>query len=150
MLNKDIKLEKVILIDENGINLGEKKTSDALKLAEDKDLDLYLVSGNTAKILDYEKYLYTKKKNEKVQKSIKIKEVKFSLKIAENDFNIKIRHISELLEKNHVLIKVEMKGRELNNPNLGFNLLNKILGALKIEGQGTLNGKNVCIQVNKR
>lgn len=150
MLNKDIKLEKVILIDENGINLGEKKTSDALKLAEDKDLDLYLVSGNTAKILDYEKYLYTKKKKEKVQKSIKIKEVKFSLKIAENDFNIKIRHISELLEKNHVLIKVEMKGRELNNPNLGFNLLNKILGALKIEGQGTLNGKNVCIQVNKR
>lgn len=150
MLNKDIKLEKVILIDEKGINLGEIKTSDALKLAEDKDLDLYLVSGNTAKILDYEKYLYTKKKKEKVQKSIKIKEVKFSLKIAENDFNIKIRHISELLEKNHVLIKVEMKGRELNNPNLGFNLLNKILGALKIEGQGTLNGKNVCIQVNKR
>lgn len=150
MLNNEIKLEKVILIDEKGINLGEIKTSDALKLAEDKDLDLYLVSGNTAKILDYEKYLYTKKKKEKVQKSIKIKEVKFSLKIAENDFNIKIRHISELLEKNHVLIKVEMKGRELNNPNLGFNLLNKILGALKIEGQGTLNGKNVCIQVNKR
>ena len=71
--------------------------------------------------------LPTRKKAEKKQKVIEIKEIKFSAKIAQNDVNYKIKHAKEFLDDDkHVKLRVFLKGREIATPEIGVNLLNKI------------------------
>ena len=116
---------------------------------DDKNLDLVLISDNTAKIMDYGKFSFDRKK-EKKQKAVKVKEVKFGLNIASHDFSLKVKKIREFLKQNHVLIKVEMRGRELNNIENGFNLFKKILLELDIVGEGTFSEKTISLMVNKK
>lgn len=150
LLNDEIlTLKEVLLIDENGNNLGMKDSKDALRIADNKNLDLVLISDNTAKIMDYGKFSFDRKK-EKKQKAVKVKEVKFGLNIASHDFSLKVKKIREFLKQNHVLIKVEMRGRELNNIENGFNLFKKILLELDIVGEGTFSEKTISLMVNKK
>jgi len=105
---------------------------DALKEAEDRDLDLVEVAPEAdpvvAKILDYGKYKYKqKKKKQKQQKKKKLKTIKFSIKIEEHDFNTKVGHIKKFLKEGHkVRATVFFRGREKAHKDKGYELLNDI------------------------
>ncbi len=79
------------------------------------------------KILNYGRFLYNKKKKNKKNKIINIKEIKFRPSTNINDFNIKIKNIKRLLKKgNKIKIIMRFKGREIIHKNIALNMLNKI------------------------
>jgi translation initiation factor IF-3 len=135
VLNDRIRDRELRVISDEGEQFGIISRDEALKIAEDRGLDLVLMSPDAkppvAKIMDYGKHKYQlekkKKEAKKNQKKIDVKEVKFSCKIAENDINYKVKHAREFLEQGkHVKLRVFLKGREMATPELGINVLNRI------------------------
>ena len=134
-MNDNIRATELRVLGDDGEQFGIISRADALQIAEDKGLDLVLVSPDAkppvAKVMDYGKHKYEiekkKKEAKKNQKKIEVKEVKFSCKIAENDINYKVKHAREFLEKGkHVKLRVFLRGREMANPELGIDVLKKI------------------------
>ncbi|MCK4440991.1 MAG: translation initiation factor IF-3, partial [Sulfurovaceae bacterium] len=126
-----------------GEQFGIISRDEALQIAEEKGLDLVLVSPNArppvAKIMDYGKHKYQQEKKKKEarknQKTIDVKEVKFSCKIAENDINYKVKHAREFLEAGkHVKLRVFLRGREMANPEWGVDVLNRVWPMLEDVG----------------
>jgi len=132
-VNHEIRASKVRVINNDGEQVGVMSLEDALKKAEDRDLDLVEVAPDAdpvvAKILDYGKYKYQqKKKKQNQQKKKKLKTIKFSIKIEEHDFNTKVDHIKSFLKKGHkVRATVFFRGREKAHKDRGYDLLNEII-----------------------
>ena len=126
-------------------------------MAEDKDLDLVVVSPNqappVAKIMNYGKYKYEmdKKAKEarKKQKVVDVKEVKVRYKIDTHDYEVRIKSIKKFLAQgDKVKIVVMLRGREVQHSNLAFDLANRFLTDLEdvqktIEKKPGLEGRNV-------
>ncbi|MBS8121451.1 translation initiation factor IF-3 [Candidatus Vampirococcus lugosii] len=121
--NEYIRGDKILLIDEEGVNLGIFSKRDALLKAEEEMKDLIQVGFDpkdkivTAKIMEIGKYLYSKKKEDgekkKSQKSKCMKEIKFSYNIGDNDLEMKISQAKKFLESGHtVKFLGQLKGRE--------------------------------------
>ena len=94
MANEDIDADIVLVIDENGVNLGQMKKEDAIKAAEAVELDLVCVAPKAAvpvcRFMDFKKYLYEigrrAKDSRKNQKIVVVKEIRISPVIGEKDF----------------------------------------------------------------
>ena len=126
-------------------------------MAEDKDLDLVVVSPNqappVAKIMNYGKYKYEmdKKAKEarKKQKVVDVKEVKVRYKIDTHDYEVRIKSIKKFLAQgDKVKIVVMLRGREVQHSHLAFDLANRFLTDLEdvqktIEKKPGLEGRNV-------
>jgi len=135
----------VLVIDENGQKVGVMLTRDAIKLAEEKELDLVEVSPNAdppvAKIMDYGKFMYQRQKLEKESKKKSAsqkppKEVKIRVKTDEHDLQTKIRHIRRFLEHNHkAKVIIIYRGREMVHPELGKELLQRVIDEVSDLGQ---------------
>ena len=157
IINRNIKAKEVRLIDDEGVNHGVVATSKALQMAEEKGLDLILVSPNqappVAKILDYGKYKYEiekrAKESRKKQHTVDIKEVKVRYKIDVNDYNVKINSIKKFIAKgNKVKIVVMLRGREMQHNHLAYDLANRFLADLEgekltVEKKPSMDGRNV-------
>jgi len=135
LLNEEIRARELRCIGDDGTQYGIISRNEALKIADEKGLDLVLMTANAtppvAKIMDYGKFKYEKEKKQKEakknQKKIEVKEVKLSVKIAQNDINFKVKQAREFLEKEkHVKFRVFLKGRELSNPEAGVDVLKKV------------------------
>jgi len=131
-MNENIRATELRVLIDGGEPMGIVSRADALREAENLNLDLVLMSPDAkppvAKIMDYGKHKYQlerkKKEARKNQKIIDVKEVKFSCKIAENDINFKVKHAREFLEKGkHVKLRVFLRGREMSSPELGIAVL---------------------------
>jgi len=129
-----IRVREVRVIDDEGQQLGVIQTADALALAQERGLDLVEVAPTAVppvcKILDYGQYKYEIQKREretkKKQKSQTFKEIRFRVKIDTHDLATKTRRASEFLDDgDRVKVTVQFRGRELNHPQLGRNLLDK-------------------------
>jgi translation initiation factor IF-3 len=88
------------------------------------------------RIMDYGKYLYELHKKEheakKHQKQIQIKEIKFRPKISIHDYDFKIKHVKRFIEEgNKVKITIMLRGREKSKPELGFQVLDRVLAEMK-------------------
>lgn len=134
-MNDAIRASELRVLGDDGEQFGIISKDEALKIAEDKGLDLVIMSADAnppvAKIMDYGKHKYElekkKKEAKKNQKTIEVKEVKFSCNIAENDIAYKVKHAREFLEKGkHVKLRVFLKGREMANPEWGIDVLNRV------------------------
>lgn len=126
-------------------------------MAQDKDLDLVIVSPNqeppVAKILDYGKYKYEinkrAKEAKKKQKVIELKEIKIRYKIDVHDYNVRIKSIKKFLaEGNKVKIVVMLRGREMQHNQLAYDLAERFLKDLQdvkmtVEKKPALEGRNV-------
>lgn len=157
MLNRNIRSKEVRLIDDEGNNHGVVATSKALLMAEEKGLDLIVVSPNqeppVAKILDYGKYKYEvekrAKESKKKQHTVDIKEIKVRYKIDVNDYNVKINSIKKFIQKgNKVKIVVMLRGREMQHNHLAYDLANRFLADLEgekmtVERKPSMDGRNV-------
>ncbi len=135
-----IPAREVRVIDENKAPLGVLPTVQAVQLARDRGLDLVEIAPSAdppvCKITDYGKFLYEQHKKDheakKHQKQIQIKEIKFRPKISVHDYDFKMKHVKRFLgEGNKVKITVMLRGREKQKPELGYQVLDRVLGDLR-------------------
>lgn len=134
-LNEDIRANQVRCIGDDGTQYGIISKTEALEIASKMGLDLVLIAPDATppvcKIMDYGKFKYQQEKRQKEakkqQKIIEIKEIKLSAKTAQNDLNYKVKHALEFIsEGKHVKFRVFLKGREMNTPEIGIKMLEKI------------------------
>lgn len=158
LINGQIRLKEVQVIDDEGNKLGRMLTSEALNIAEEKNLDLVLVSSNSenpvCKMMNYGKYKFEQSKREKEskkkQKTFELKELRVTPNIEEHDFSFKVKNAQKFLsDGNKVKITVRFRGRELNYIKLGEQVLNKFIEELSevatVEKKPLLEGKNMFI-----
>jgi translation initiation factor IF-3 len=132
-INQFIRVPQVRLVGDN-VEVGVYATSEALKMAQEQGLDLVEISPNAdppvCKIIDYNKFLYDKKKKEKEMKAnakvSEVKEIRFTPNTDEHDFNFKAKHAENFLkEGNKVKAYVQFKGRAIQFQDRGQLLLLK-------------------------
>ena len=135
LVNDKIQFPEVRCISEEGEQLGVLDIDEAKKIARDKGLDLVCISINAkppvCRIVEYGKYRYQiekkQKEAKKKQKQVEVKEIKLSTQIAQNDINYKVKHAREFFDQGkHVKFKVYLRGREMQNPGLGFDMLKRV------------------------
>lgn len=160
-LNHQIRAKEIRLIDSEGKMVGIVSVNEALRMAEQRDLDLVEISPGAnppvCKIMDYAKFVYEQQKREKVQKrqaaAQQMKELRFTARIASHDFNFKSRHAREfLLEGNKVKATVFFRGREILNQKVGEELLKKLVEELqdisKVDSPAKLEGKKLSLTLS--
>lgn len=139
-INLQIRAGKVRLIGEEGEQLGEVPSSQALQIAREHELDLVEVAPTAnppvCKILDYGKYKYEQaKKERKAKKGQKVgllREVRLRPKIEDHDLQGKIKITRKLLgEGSKVKVRVRFRGRERIYPEMGVKVLQKLTESLK-------------------
>lgn len=142
-----ITAREVRVIDEERNALGVMPTVQAIQLARDRGLDLVEIAPSAdppvAKITDYGKFLYEQHKKDheakKHQKQIQIKEIKFRPKISVHDYDFKMKHVKRFLgEGNKVKITVMLRGREKQKPELGLQVLDRVM--LEVKDMATQDG----------
>ena len=125
----------MLLIDEKGEQLGEMPTEEAMKIASDRELDLVEVAPGArppvCRLLNYGKFKYeaTRKEREsrrvnKSRSNNQLREVRMKTRIGEHDRNSKTRLVRRLLEQgSKVKVSVIFRGREMQHPQIGMELL---------------------------
>jgi translation initiation factor IF-3 len=123
-VNDSIRAPQLRVIDSDGKQLGILPRQEALRLAEERDLDLVEVAPQAeppvAKLMDYGKYQYERAKRErearKARKEIEVKEVRLRPKTDEHDVNFKVRQARSFLESGaKVKVRMRFRGREIYN-----------------------------------
>lgn len=138
-VNREIRAQKVRLIDQAGEQVGVVSLHEALKMAEDAGLDLVEVVATSTppvcKIINYGKFRYDQTKREKESKKsqhqIKVKEIKIKPNIDQHDLDTKMRHAREFIAKgNKVKITCTYRGREMIHTEFGEKLVKKMCDEL--------------------
>ena len=131
-INEEIRDKELRVIGADGSQLGIMTSSDALALAEEKDLDLVKIAPNAVppvcKIMDYGKFRFEQLKKEKEakknQKVVEIKEIRMSPSIDTNDFNTKVKSAVKFLnDGNRVKVTVRFRGREMAHMSTSKHIL---------------------------
>jgi translation initiation factor IF-3 len=159
-INERIRVPEIRLIDETGQQVGIMKTADALKIAQERDLDLVEVAPEAkppvCRILDYSKYKYEQAQKQKAarkhQTQINVREIKFRPKIAQHDYDTKKGHVLRFLNgKDKVKVTIMFRGREMAHPERGEQLLNRLaeeLGELAVvEQRPQQDGRNMVMML---
>ena len=132
LVNDQIRFTEVQVVTQEGERLGKMSTQKALEIAEEKGLDLVLVSPNptnpVCKILDYSKYKYDMakkaKEQRKNQKVVETKEIRLSPNIDKHDVEVKAKMANKFInDGNKVKISMRFRGRELNFINQGKEIM---------------------------
>ena len=140
LTNERIRAKQVRVVGPDGKQLGIMDTREALRLAQEMDLDLVLVGPNAdppvARIMDYSKWRYeqqmAEKEARKKAKRTEVKSIKFRVKIDEHDYQTKLGHIKRFLQEGHkVKVTIMFRGREVAHPELGERILNRVTEDLK-------------------
>ena len=161
-INEHIRAREVRLVGDN-VTVGIYSIHDALKIAEDLELDLVEISPNAeppvCKVLDYQKYLYQQKKKAKEIKAkstkIVVKEIRFGPQTDDHDYNFKLKHaIGFLQEGAKVKAYVFFKGRSILFKEQGEVLLLRFANDLedygKVEQMPVLEGKRMIIMISPK
>jgi translation initiation factor IF-3 len=134
-INERIRVAEVRLIDEDGSQIGVIKTDDALRMAQERDLDLVEVAPDSrppvARLLDYSKYKYEQEQKAKAarkhQQQVNVREIKLRPKIADHDYATKRGHVERFLRQhNKVKVTIMFRGREQAHPERGRALLDRL------------------------
>lgn len=157
-VNRGIRAPEIRVIDDEGEQLGILTPQEALRIAEERGLDLVEVAPTArppvCRIMDYGKYLYQQSKKaheaKKHQKIIQVKEVKFRPKIDQHDFEFKRNHVIRFLkEENKVKATVMFRGREVTHAEIGHEILNRLREEVadlsEVEREPKLEGYNMTM-----
>jgi translation initiation factor IF-3 len=153
--NNMIRVPSVRLVGEN-VTVGVYPTAEALRMAQDQALDLVEISPNAdppvCKIIDYNKFLYEKKRKEKEMKAkskaSEVKEIRFTPNTDDHDFDFKAKHAEKFLKDgDKVKAYVQFKGRAIQFRERGELLLLKFAERLNevgvLEGMPKMEGKRM-------
>ena len=161
-VNERIRAREVRLVGDNVEN-GIYSIHEALKIAEDLELDLIEISPNAAppvcKVLDYQKFLYQQKKRQKEQKAkatkVVVKEIRFGPQTDDHDYNFKLKHAQGFLKEGaKVKAYVFFRGRSILFKEQGEVLLLRFANDLeelgKLEQMPVLEGKRMTIMLSPK
>ncbi|MCU0534509.1 MAG: translation initiation factor IF-3 [Hydrococcus sp. Prado102] len=135
IINEKIRYPEIRVIDADGAQLGILTPSEALRLAEEKELDLVLVSDTATppvcRIMDYGKYKFEQEKKareaKKKQHTADVKEVKMRYKIDDHDYHVRVNQAQRFLKSgDKVKATITFKGREIQHSHLAEELLNRL------------------------
>jgi translation initiation factor IF-3 len=159
-INDRIRVPEVRLIGEDGNQIGVVKTDEALRYAQERDLDLVEVAPDArppvTRVLDYSKYKYEQaqklKAARKHQQQITIREIKFRPKIAQKDYDTKKGHVERFLRhRDKVKITIMFRGREVTHPERGTALLDRLADELSdigvVEQAPVQDGRNMTMML---
>jgi translation initiation factor IF-3 len=155
-VNGQIRAREVRLIDADGGQLGVVSLHEAIKVADDRGLDLMEVAANVTppvcKILDFGKFRYEMSKKQTQKKTVGVKEVKVRPQITENDLGLKVRNIRRFLDEGHkAKVTMFFKGREIVRPELGMRVFDKITqtltGKFSVEQSPRFEGNHITMVV---
>ncbi len=160
LINYQISAQELRVIDNEGKNLGIVSKEEALRKAQDLDLDLVLIAPQAkppvAKIIDFKKFLYQENKKERKNKSGqkgKTKDINLGLFIAENDLQRLIKKGQDFIKEGFQLrLNLTLKGREIIKKQRGFDIINRFisdLGQVKISKPPKLEGRVIRTVVVK-
>lgn len=157
-VNEEIRAREVRLINQLGEQVGIVPLKDALRMAQEANLDLVNIAPQATppvcRIMDYGKYKFEQGKKEKEarkkQKVITVKEVRFSPTIEEHDFNTKLRHVIGFLEKgDKVKCSLRFKGRQIAHTAIGQSVMDRIVEATQdiatIEKKPLMEGRSMIM-----
>ena len=146
------------LIGADGEQLGIVEIADALKRAQEADLDLVEVAPGSkppvTRLLDYSKYKYEQEQKQKQarkhQQQVNIREIKLRPKIATHDYDTKKGHVERFLKhRDKVKVTIMFRGREQAHPERGRALLQKLFedlgGIAVIESAPLQEGRNMSM-----
>ncbi len=153
------------MVDENGQALGIMLVSEALAIADSKDLDLVEVAAAASppvcRLMDYGRFLYARKKKaqesrrkaqetKKKASAVILKDVKLGSLSGAHDVKFKVGHIRRFLEKGQrVRVSVFFRGRQITHPELGRRMLRRIFEMVEdigsIESEPRLEGRNMTM-----
>ena len=167
-INRQIIAPEVFLIDENGENVGNISTSEAIERATEIGLDLVEVNPTSnppvAKIIDYGQLKYEKEKKahkqKQAQKKVDTKGVRLSVRISQNDLQLRIDQAVKFFKKGHkVKIDLVLKGREKQHPEKAREAINNFVSILekneelnieREQGLTKQGGRFIMILLNKK
>ncbi|WP_253865882.1 translation initiation factor IF-3 [Prauserella halophila] len=157
-INERIRVPEVRLVGPNGEQVGIVRIEDALRLAEEADLDLVEVAPQArppvARLMDYGKFKYESaqkaRESRRNQQMTVIKEQKLRPKIDPHDYETKKGHVSRFLAQgNKVKVTIMFRGREQSRPELGFRLLERLADDVSdlafIESKPKQDGRNMIM-----
>ena len=153
-------MPEVRLIDETGKQVGIMRTPDALRIAQERDLDLVEVAADAkppvVRVLDYSKYKYEQAQKQKAarkhQQQITVREIKFRPKIAQHDYDTKKGHVERFLKgRDKVKVTIMFRGREVAHPERGEIILNRLAEELAdlavVEQRPQQDGRNMTMML---
>ena len=149
-INGEISARTCRLIGVDGSQLGLFGVRDALRIAEEQNMDLVEIAPNAeppvCKVMDYSKYKYDQAR--KNQAKIEVKEMKFRPKIDKGDYETKKNHVLRFLKKGaRVKVTIMFRGREMAHPEQGLMVLEKLADELKpfatVDSQPKMEGRNM-------
>ena len=159
-INERIRVPEVRLIGEDGEQIGLLKIDDALRYAQERDLDLVEVAPEAkppvCRVLDYSKYKYElaqkQKQARKHQQQITIREIKFRPKIAQHDYDTKKGHVERFLRhRDKVKVTIMFRGREVTHPERGVAILDRLAEELAeyaiVEQRPLQDGRNMTMML---
>ncbi|MDR3164807.1 MAG: translation initiation factor IF-3 [Synergistaceae bacterium] len=159
-MNSEIRVAEVLLIDDQGNKLGVVSTVDAIRLSEERELDLVevapLATPPVCRILDYGKYRFQQQKRDKdarkKQKNQSVKEIKMRPKIDTHDYDFKLKAIRAFLEDGHrVKVSIFFRGREMSFLDRGREVLNRVREDVepvgKVESEPRMEGSYMRMMV---
>jgi translation initiation factor IF-3 len=157
-INDRIRVPEVRLIGEDGAQVGVVPTEEALRYAQERDLDLVEVAPEAkppvTKVLDYSKYKYDQEQKAKAarrhQKQVNVREIKLRPKIATRDYETKRGHVERFLRgQDKVKITIMFRGRETSHPERGEALLLRlaedVAGLGVVEQHPAQDGRNMTM-----
>lgn len=157
-INEEIRVREVRLVGVEGEQLGVMGFRDALRIAQEKNLDLVEVAPTAkppvCRIMDYGKYKFEQSKRErearKKQKIISVKEVKLRPNIENHDFEVKARNAIRFLEDgDKVKVTIMFRGRQITHPELGRLLCIRLAEVCKphanVERDARVEGRNMIM-----
>ena len=157
-INEEIRDKELRVIMGDGEVLGIMSADEALRIAEEKDLDLVKIAPHAVppvcKIMDYGKYRFEQAKREKEakknQKIVEVKEIRLGLSIDTHDFETKGNHaIGFLKSGNKVKVSIRFRGRELGHPEIGLDIMKRFAEycaeASNVEKAAKMEGRNMLM-----
>jgi translation initiation factor IF-3 len=144
------------LIDANGEQLGIMSVSEALKVADNRGLDLVEVAPGVVppvcKILDFGKYRYQMSKRQTQKKTMSVKEIKIRPQITEYDLGLKVKSVRRFLDEgNKAKITMYFRGREIIRPELGMKVFTKLTemltGKFNLEQSPKFEGNHITMVI---
>jgi translation initiation factor IF-3 len=159
-INERIRVPEVRLVGPAGEQVGIVSINDALRLAQEADLDLVEVAPTArppvCKLMDYGKFKYESalkaRESRKNQAQTIIKEIKLRPKIDPHDYGTKKSHVERFLKQgDKVKVTIMFRGREQSRPELGFRLLQRLAGDVEelgfVESQPRQDGRNMIMVI---
>ena len=163
MINEQIRDREVRVVSESGEQLGIMSAREAMKLAQEAELDLVKIAPTAkppvCKIIDYGKYRYEQARKEKEakkkQRTVEVKEVRLSPNIDTNDLNTKMNNARKFISKgNKVKVTLRFRGREMAHMQQSKHILDDFAEKMKdvavIEKPAKLEGRSLSMVLTEK